>query len=175
MNALRKEIKADPMALGLRGVTFLGYVLTSVLSIVGFVTHFYMSARRREVAYGVLSTMGLSPRQLYSALSLEQTALILAGLPLGTILGIILNSLVLPGLPITLGELPPIPPFRPHIDWIAVGRIYLVLGGALLATLGVATILLWRARLHRGLPRGDGQAVRRRMLSIRAPISSPGR
>jgi len=155
VEAVRSAIKADPMALGLRSVTFYGYVLTSLLSIVGFVTYFYMSARRREMTYGVLRTMGLSPWQLYASLVVEQVVLIVSGLALGTLLGAILNSLVLPGLPITLGKLPPVPPFRPYGDWAAVLRIYLVLGGALLICLSVATVLLWRARIHRVLRIGE--------------------
>ena len=155
VEAVRSTIKADPMALGLRSVTFYGYVLTSLLSIIGFVTYFYMSARRREMTYGVLRTMGLSPGQLYASLLVEQVVLIVSGLALGTLLGAILNSLVLPRLPITLGKLPPVPPFRPYGDWAAVGHIYLVLGGALLVCLSIATVLLWRARLHRVLRIGE--------------------
>ena len=153
--AVRSAIKADPMALGLRSVTFYGYILTSLLSITGFVTYFYMSARRREMTFGVLRTMGLSPGQLYASLLVEQVVLIVSGLALGTLLGAILNSLVLPRLPITLGKLPPVPPFRPYDDWTAVGNIYLVLGGALLVCLSIATVLLWRTRLHRVLRIGE--------------------
>jgi hypothetical protein len=155
VEAVRTAIKADPLALGLRSVTFYGYVLTSLLSITGFVTYFYMSARRREMTYGVLRTMGLSPGQLYASLLVEQVVLIVSGLALGTLLGAILNSLVLPRLPITLGKLPPVPPFRPYDDWAAVGNIYLVLGGALLVCLSIATVLLWRTRLHRVLRIGE--------------------
>jgi ABC-type lipoprotein release transport system permease subunit len=114
-----------------------------------------MSARRREMAYGVLRTMGLSPGQLYVSLVVEQVVLIASGLALGVLLGAILNSLVLPSLPITLGKLPPVPPFRAYSDWAAVGRIVLVLGGALLVSLTVATLLLWRARIHRVLRIGE--------------------
>jgi ABC-type antimicrobial peptide transport system permease subunit len=154
-DAIQSTIKADPMALGLRSVTSYGYALTSLLSIVGFVTYFYMSARRREMSYGVLRSMGLSPWQLYASLVIEQVVLIVSGLALGTFLGAILNSLVLPGLPITLAKLPPVPPFRTYSDWAAVGRIYLVLGGVLLVGLSLATVLLWRARIHRVLRIGE--------------------
>jgi hypothetical protein len=153
--AVRSAIKADPMALGLRSVTFYGYLLTSLLSITGFVTYFYMSARRREMTFGVLRTMGLSPMQLYASLLVEQVVLIVSGLALGTLLGAILNSLVLPRLPITLGKLPPVPPFRPYDDWTAVGQIYLILGGALFVCLSLATVVLWRAHLHRVLRIGE--------------------
>jgi ABC-type lipoprotein release transport system permease subunit len=153
--SVRKTLKADPLALGLRGVTFFGYVLTALLSLVGFATHFYMSARQRETIYGVMRAIGLSPRQLYSSLVLEQVVLILAGLALGTALGVLLNQITLPRLPIALGDQPPIPPFYPRDDWLAVGRIYLILALAFLVSLGVATVLLWRARIHRILRIGQ--------------------
>jgi len=155
VESVRKSFKADPLALGLRSVTLFGYGLTALLSLVGFATHFYTSARHRATIYGVMRAMGLSPRQLYGSLVLEQIVLILAGLALGTGLGVLLNQLTLARLPITLGDQPPIPPFRPHSDWLAVGRIYVGLALAFLLSLGAATLMLWRARVHRVLRIGQ--------------------
>lgn len=155
VETIRKTIKADPMALGLRSVTFFGYVLTTTLSLVGFGTYFYMSARQRESMYGVLRSIGMSPRQLYGALVLEQVVLILAGLVIGTVLGVVLNQIILPGLPITFSDRSPTPPFRALNDWMAVARIYLTLAFAFFVTLGFATTLLWRTKLHRVLRVGE--------------------
>ena len=47
---VRQAIKADPLTLGLRSVTLTGYLLTTALSVIGFVTYFYLSARRRAGA-----------------------------------------------------------------------------------------------------------------------------
>ena len=80
---------------------------------------------------------------------LEQAILILAGLVLGTGLGALLNQITLPRLPVSLSEQPPVPPFVPREDWLAVGSLYLVLGVAFLLMLGVITFLLWRARIDR--------------------------
>ena len=153
--ATRAIIKADPMSLGLRSVTFFGYVITTILSLVGFATHFYLSARQREAVYAVLRSIGMAARQLYTMLVLEQVVLILFGLALGTLLGVVLNQITLPGLPITLGDTLPIPPFIPRSDWLAVGRIYLVLAVGFLTALGIATWLLWRRKLHRILRIGE--------------------
>ncbi|MCA9958106.1 MAG: ABC transporter permease, partial [Anaerolineales bacterium] len=155
VDTIRRTIKADPMALGLRSVTFFGYVLTTTLSLVGFGTYFYMSARQRESMYGVLRSIGMSPRQLYGALVLEQVVLILAGLIVGTVLGVVLNQITLPGLPITFSDRSPTPPFRALNDWLAVARIYLTLAVAFFVTLGLATLLLWRTQLHRVLRVGE--------------------
>ena len=77
--SVRKTLKANPLALGLRSVTLLGSALTILLSLVGFATHFYLSAREREMLFGVMRAMGMSARQLYGSLVLEQAVLILRG------------------------------------------------------------------------------------------------
>ena len=55
----RKVYKADPLTLGLRSVIFLGYSLTLILSLVGFATYFYLTARQRGAIYGILRSLGL--------------------------------------------------------------------------------------------------------------------
>lgn len=153
--SVRKTLKADPLALGLRSVTFFGYALTTVLALVGFATHFYMSVRQRATLYGVMRAMGLSSRQLYGSMALEQAVLIMAGLALGTGLGLLLNQITLARLPVSLGDRPPIPPFVPRADWLAVGQLFLVLAAAFLIVLAVITAILWRARIHRVLRIGQ--------------------
>ncbi len=148
--AIRQLIRADPMALGLRSVTFLGYVLTSVLSLVGFATTFFLSVRQRAHSFGILRAMGMSPRQLYISLAVEQGLMIFTGLALGALLGSVLNSYVLPGLPVTLGD-QYIPPFIPRSDWRAVLQVFLTLALAFAATFGLATWTLWRSKLHEAL------------------------
>ncbi|MGD8969636.1 MAG: FtsX-like permease family protein, partial [Anaerolineae bacterium] len=128
--SVRQALKANPLALGLRGVAFFGSALTTLLSLVGFATHFYLSVRQRERLYGVMRAMGMSARQLYGSIVLEQAVLILVGLALGTGLGVLLNQITLPRLPVSLADRPPIPPFVPRADWVAVGSLYLFLGVA---------------------------------------------
>jgi len=153
--SVRRALKANPLALGLRSVTFFGSALTTLLSLVGFATHFYLSVRQREMLYGVMRALGLSSRQLYGSLVLEQAVLILTGLALGTGLGVLLNQITLPRLPVSLADQPPIPPFVPRGDWLAVGLLYLCLVVAFLIVLGIVTAMLWRARIHRVLRIGQ--------------------
>jgi hypothetical protein len=153
--SVRKALKANPLALGLRAVTFFGSLLATLLSLVGFATHFYLSVRRREVLFGVMRAMGMSSRQLYTSLVFEQAVLVLVGLTLGTGLGVALNQITLPRLVVSLGDRPPIPPFVSRVDWLAVGGLYLFLVVAFLIILGMVTALLWRARVHRTLRIGQ--------------------
>lgn len=150
-----KLYKSDPLTLGLRSVIFLGYSLTLILSLVGFATYFYLSARQRSTIYGILRSLGLSTRQLYSSLVLEQMILIMAGLGLGIFLGSLLNRIILPGLPVSFGDVPPIPPFIPQEDWNSVIRLVLIMVIGFILTLAFGTILLWRAKLHQVLRVGE--------------------
>ena len=142
-------IRADPLTLGLRSVTILGTALTALLSLAGFATHFYLSARQRETAYSILRSLGLSTGQLYLTLVLEQVVMIIAGLLLGILLGWVLNQLVLPSLPLSLGDRPPVPPMIPLENWQSIIHFTLGLSGAFLVILGGATALLWRVNVHR--------------------------
>ncbi len=152
---VRQTLKANPLALGLRGATFFGSALTILLSLVGFATHFYLSVREREMLHGVLRAIGMAPRQLYGSIVIEQAVLILAGVALGTGLAVLLNEITMPRLPVSLGDQPPVPPFVPREDWLAVGLLYLGLALAFLVVLGLVTALLWRARIHRILRIGQ--------------------
>jgi hypothetical protein len=58
-------------------------------------------------------------------------------------------------LPITFGDRPPTPPFIARNDWTAVIQIYLTLAVAFFVSLGVATLLLWRTKLHQVLRVGE--------------------
>jgi hypothetical protein len=152
---VRKALKANPLALGLRAVTFFGFALTILLSLVGFATHFTLTVRQQETLYGVMRALGMSPRQLYVWMVIEQATLIVAGLALGTVLGLLLNQVTLPRLPVSLGDRQPIPPFVPRADWLALGGLYLLLAVALLMMLGIVTALLRRAHIHQILRIGQ--------------------
>jgi hypothetical protein len=97
----------------------------------------------------------MSARELYGSIVIEQAVLILTGLALGTGLGVLLNQITLPRLPVSLGERQPVPPFVPREDWLAVAALYLLLALAFLAILGIVTALLRRARIDRILRIGQ--------------------
>jgi ABC-type antimicrobial peptide transport system permease subunit len=144
----RKSIKADPLSLGLRSVTMISYLIALILSVLGFSSYTFLSSRSREVQFGVLRSLGMSINQLYGMLFIEQTFLIFSGLTIGLILGLAINMIVLPGLPISLSEQPPIPPFLPHMNWGSIFTLYAAMATVFILVLGISTLILWRARIH---------------------------
>jgi hypothetical protein len=152
---IHKNLIANPLSLGLRSAAFFGFALTALLSLLGFSTYFYLSIRQRETLYGVMRALGISGRQLYAWIVLEQAILVLAGLILGTALGLLLNQITLPRLPVSHGEDQSIPPFMPQTDWAAIGQLYLGLLFAFLIVIAIVTALLWRSHLERILRMGQ--------------------
>jgi hypothetical protein len=155
LNAELARIQSDPFSLGLRTVTILGTLVTFLLSLVGFLTYFILSARQRATVYGILRSLGLSPTQLYGSLIIEQIVLITAGVGLGVLLGVLLNRLILPDLPLVLGDTPPVPPFQVRENWNLVLQVIGGLSLAYLITLAMGTALLWRTEIHRILRIGE--------------------
>ncbi|UCH59171.1 MAG: FtsX-like permease family protein [Anaerolineales bacterium] len=153
--SMLEAYKAQPLALGLRSGATFGFLLTTILSLVGFGFNFYLNTSQRTITYGVLRALGLSTWQLYSSLLLEQVLLVVSGLTLGTLLGIGLNQLTLPGLPLRLGEMANIPPTIPKTDWQAVTSLYLTLAVAFLISIGIGTFFLWRTEIHRVVRIGE--------------------
>ncbi len=155
LNSELARIQSDPFSLGLRTVTTLGTLVTFLLSLVGFITYFILSARQRATVYGILRSLGMSPAQLYGSLIIEQIVLIAAGVGLGVVLGILLNRLILPDLPVVLGDAPPVPPFQARENLSLVLRVIGGLSLAYLLALFVGTVLLWRSEIHRILRIGE--------------------
>ena len=81
--------------------------------------------------------------------------IILTGLVLGAVLGAVLNQIILPGLPITLANQAPVPPFIPRSDWRPVGQVFATLAVVFTLTFGIATWALWRAKVHQALRIGQ--------------------
>jgi putative ABC transport system permease protein len=155
VNGERLRIRTDPLSLGLRSLTRLGTLVTFILSLVGFVTYFVLSARQRLTTYGILRSLGISPGQLYGALLIEQVILIAAGISLGVLLGLLLNAMILPDLPVALGGGQAVPPFIPQENWTRVLRLIAGLSLAYLGALLMGALLLWHTQIHRVLRIGE--------------------
>ncbi|MCB0032203.1 MAG: ABC transporter permease, partial [Anaerolineales bacterium] len=90
-----QELRAQPMAVGLRTVTSLGFWMAIIFCVAGIGSYLYLTLRQNEAQYAVLRALGMSERQLYAALSLEQVILIVTGLAFGTGVGWLLSQLLL--------------------------------------------------------------------------------
>lgn len=152
---MRRNLRSEPLSLGLDGLLAISYAVAVILSIVGFTVYFGLTARQRTVEFGVLRAIGLSAGQLLALLSIEQIVLIVLGLAGGTGLGVALSRLILPFMAITFGGQEIVPPFLPVVDWSAINRLYITLLLAFATAFAGATVVLMRMKVHRVLKIGE--------------------
>ena len=94
--ARARELSTDPVALGISGALYIGFVAAAVFAVIGFAVSSAISATERRTEFAVLRSLGLSGRQLSGALALEGGLTAGLALAAGIALGLVLAWLVLP-------------------------------------------------------------------------------
>jgi hypothetical protein len=146
-----RSLSTDPVALGIIGALTLGFVVTGLFAVVGLTVSGAVSARQRRTEFALLRALGLSGRQLFGSLWLENGSIVLVSLVAGTGLGLLIGWTVLPFITVTQQATAPVPPVLVEVPWdrilvlevvsaLALGIAVLLIGGVL-RRLGVGSVL----------------------------------
>jgi len=149
--------RRDPQLNGLLGGLTSGFLLSAVITMLGFWLYAALSVRGRVLQFGVLRAMGLSVRQLLSAVALEQILSVGLGVALGTGLGLVAADLFVPFLQQGLDPASQTPPFVIVADPSDRIRLYVVLLFMLVAGLTGLLAVLSRMRVHEAIKLGEDQ------------------
>lgn len=133
-----RTLSTDPVALGIIGALTLGFVVTGLFAVVGLAVSGAVSARQRRTEFALLRALGLSGRQLFGSLWLENGSVVLVSLVAGTSLGLLIGWTVLPFITVTQQATAPIPPVLVEIPWDQVVALEIVSAIAL----GIAVVLI---------------------------------
>jgi putative ABC transport system permease protein len=144
-----------PERQGLFGLLSVGFLATTVVTVIGFVAYTLLSFQRRLVELGVLRAIGLSTRQLSMLLVFEQMLVVGFGAVSGTLVGILTSRLFIPFLQVRTGVYPETPPFVVQIDWERIALVYGISGSLLAATIVVTVLLLHRMRIFEAVKLGE--------------------
>ncbi len=111
------EAQARPQRVGLFGFLSVGFIAVAMLSMLALMIYSALSFRQRFIQLGILRALGLSTRQLIVSLGSEQVTVTIAGIALGSYLGLLSSHLFIPFLQIGYEQTDLIPPFIVHIAW----------------------------------------------------------
>ena len=156
----RIEIAAardDPTRVGIFGILSIGFLISAVLTILGFLLYSYLSFRRRMQQLGILRAMGLSVRQLVGLYAFENGFLIGLGVLLGTALGLLTGSLFIPFLQLSADRFGDTPPFVIITAWSDISKIYVLFAAVLLVSFPFSAWLLSKIRIHEAVKFGEEQ------------------
>jgi hypothetical protein len=146
-----RSLSTDPVALGIIGALTLGFVVTGLFAVVGLTVSGAVSARQRRTEFALLRALGLSGRQLFGSIWLENGSIVLVSLVAGTSLGLLIGWTVLPFITVTQQAAAPVPPVLVEIPWdrivvlevvsaVALGIAVALIAGVL-RRLGVGSVL----------------------------------
>jgi putative ABC transport system permease protein len=155
---MRSELAAQskhPARGGVFGILSLGFLVTIIVSLAGYVLYWFFNLSSRIVQIGILRAMGLSRRQLTGMLLLEQ--LFTAGLSigLGVMIGKITSWLFLPFLQTTENATRQIPPFHVVFSSVDTMRLSIVVGVMMLIGAGLLVTHIRRLRVHQAVKLGE--------------------
>ncbi len=150
--AVLRSFSRDPLAVGVAGVFFLGFVASIGLTALGFAIATYLAGRRRTVEFAVLQALGLDRRAVLSIIAIEQAVLVVLALLAGTVLGVALGRLVLPFMAVSDQGRATVPPYEILVPW---GTLLATYGALIVLFVSITILVLWLL-----LRRGIGNALR---------------
>jgi hypothetical protein len=96
--ALQTAAASSPDQLELQTNLVLGFVATIALALLAFALHFLIVSRGRLTDYAVLEANGMSASLIRQSIVIEQSTLIAFCVVAGTLLGLLISYVLLPGL-----------------------------------------------------------------------------
>ncbi|TQK73885.1 putative ABC transport system permease protein [Brevibacillus sp. AG162] len=149
------QVKNSAFYLGLNGSLTLGFLLSMLVTFIGYVLYWVLTLGARKLQYGVFRAMGMPFRQLLAILAWEQLLTFGVAFAIGMTAGKLANSLFLPALSLYLHADKQVPPFtvisRPQDEQI----IYTFIAVTLVIGIGIVGILLSRMQIHQAVKLGE--------------------
>lgn len=155
---VRRELNEQarhPSRGGVFGILSLGFLISVIISLIGYLLYWFFNLSSRVVQFGVLRAMGLSRRQLTGMLLLEQVFTAGLSIILGIGIGRLASYLYLPFLQTSQNVKQQVPPFRVIFDAKDDLAIYIVV--AVMLAIGAAMLFMHirRLRVHQAVKLGE--------------------
>ncbi len=149
------EARSDATQTGTFGILTIGFLISTILTLLGFLAYSFISFRRRLKEFGILRAMGLSIRQMIALFAFENGFLIVLGTVVGTLLGLLTGAMFIPFLQLSSDQLASAPAFIVETAWDDIARIFALFGFVLAAAFPVSIWMLRRMRIHEAMQFGD--------------------
>ncbi|GAA4574885.1 ABC transporter permease [Planotetraspora kaengkrachanensis] len=150
--ALVRRLRDDPLASGLQGALVLGFLSAAAFALLGFLVNAAVVARERGGEFALLRVIGVSRRQVFGLLAVEQSFVVVLSLAVGVGIAAVMAVLVVPHIVLTGQAAAVTPSVVLDIPWLPVV--------ALPAAVAAALLCIVAALARRLSGQGAGRAVR---------------
>jgi putative ABC transport system permease protein len=147
--------KKHPARGGVFGILSLGFLVSVIVSLIGYILYWFFNLSSRIVQFGVLRAMGLSRKQLTGMLLLEQGFTAGLSIALGIGIGKLTSYLFLPFLQTSENVKTQVPPFRVIFDSKDTYQLYFVVVFMMATGATLLFLHIRRLRVHQAVKLGE--------------------
>jgi len=145
----------DPMLQGTNGALTLGFLLTMLISTIGFLIYWILSIQARVLQFGVFRAMGLSRGRLLAMLLWEQLLISGIAIVLGLLIGNLTSDLFVPLLQLASSAALQVPPYHVVASAEDYARLGLFIAVMLAAAFAVLGVIVSRIRISQAIKLGE--------------------
>lgn len=149
------QLERHPSRGGVFGILSLGFLVTVMVTLVGYLLYWFFNLSSRVVQFGILRAMGLSRRQLTGMLLLEQGFTAGLSIGLGILIGKLASYLYLPFLQTSGNAHLQVPPFRVIFEAKDTNQLYIVVFVMMLTGATLLLLHIRRLRVHQAVKLGE--------------------
>ncbi|AEE96401.1 ABC transporter permease [Mahella australiensis] len=149
------KLKNEPMQLGMNGTMTLGFIVSLIITFLGFLLYWIISMHKRTFEFGVLRAVGISLYQVVSMLVWEQILTSGIAVIFGIIVGGITSRLFVPMLQVAYDINSQVPPFRVIAQIEDRMKIYIMIGIMFVVGLVVLGRILARIKISQAIKLGE--------------------
>ncbi|KRF32256.1 ABC transporter permease [Paenibacillus sp. Soil787] len=147
--------KKLPARGGVFGILSLGFLVSVIVSLIGYMLYWFFNLSSRVVQFGVLRAMGLSRKQLTGMLLLEQIFTAGLSIALGIGIGKLTSYFFLPFLQTSQNVKTQVPPFRVVFDSKDTYQLYFVVAFMMITGALLLFLHIRRLRVHQAVKLGE--------------------
>ena len=126
--SLSESFQLDPLVTaGWRGASVVSIVIIGFTALTGIVTYMLFFSDRNRGEMGIVRSLGLAHRQMFILLAFEHLLIVIAGVGLGTWVGLSMSSMMLPLVSLTESGGEVLPPTVVATNWMVISAVYAVL------------------------------------------------
>ena len=147
--------QSRPERQGLFGLLSIGFITSSLATMIGFLLYTVFSYQRRYVELGILRAIGLSQSSMIVSVAWELGLLIIMGLALGLGIGLLVSVLYIPYMQFVSSLEGIVPPYVVTMAWTEIAQIVALFFGTFLLIMLILLVILRRMRIFQAVKLGE--------------------
>ena len=147
--------KNDALLEGTNGALTMGFIVTMLISLLGFIIYWILSIQSRRLQFGIFRAMGMTRGRVISILICEQVMISLAAILVGLVIGGLVSYFFVPLLQMVYSAEQQVPPFRVVSSRADYYKIYAIVGFMLASGFIILGVLISKLKMVQAIKLGE--------------------